>query len=150
MCVRTGGKGPSGLSVLLVPLKNQKGVSMRKIPVSGGRASGTTFIELDDVEVPVGNILGKEGDGMKYIMVCWQEILAYHSSDLLFSQNNFNHERLTIAALVGTQARVALSTAFEWVMKREAFGSPLINQAVVRHRLAKAGAELETLWAWIE
>ena len=35
-------------------------------------------------------------------------------------------------------------------MKREAFGGPLINQAVVRHRLAKAGAELETIWSWIE
>jgi acyl-CoA dehydrogenase len=65
-------------------------------------------------------------------------------------QTNFNHERLTIAILVATQARVALSIAFEWVMKREAFGGPLINQAVVRHRLAKAGAEVESLWAWIE
>lgn len=35
-------------------------------------------------------------------------------------------------------------------MKREAFGSPLINQPVVRHRLAKAGAELEAQWAWVE
>ena len=35
-------------------------------------------------------------------------------------------------------------------MKREAFGGPLINQPVVRHRLAKAGAELETCWSWIE
>jgi len=70
MCVRTGGDGPGGLSVLLVPLKNQQGVSIRKIPVSGGQSSGTTFIELDDVEVPVENILGKEGEGMKYIMVC--------------------------------------------------------------------------------
>ena len=150
MCVRTGGKGPSGLSVLLVPLKNQKGVSMRKIPVIGGRASGTTFIELDDVKVPVGNILGKEGHGMKYIMVCSSRLLVYLKSDQLFRQTNFNHERLTIATLVATQARVALAAAFEWVMRREAFGSPLIDQAVVRHRLAKAGAELETLWAWIE
>jgi acyl-CoA dehydrogenase len=43
---------------------------MQKIPVSGGQASGTTFIELDDVKVPVENILGEEGQGMKYIMVC--------------------------------------------------------------------------------
>lgn len=70
MCVETGGDGPGGLSVLLVPLRNQQGVSMRKIPVSGGQARGTTSIELDDVEVPVENILGKEGQRMKYIMVC--------------------------------------------------------------------------------
>ena len=69
MAVRTGGDGAGGLSVLLVPLKGQEGVSMRKIPVSGGQASGTTFIELDDVKVPVENLLGKEGEGMKYLMV---------------------------------------------------------------------------------
>lgn len=69
MCVRTGGDGPGGLSVLLVPLKNHAGVSMRKIPVMGGQASGTTYIELDDVKVPVGNLLGEEGKGMNYIMV---------------------------------------------------------------------------------
>ena len=69
MAVRTGCDGPGGLSVLLVPLKGQEGVSMRKIDVSGGQASGTTFIELDDVKVPVENLLGKEGDGMKFLMV---------------------------------------------------------------------------------
>lgn len=35
-------------------------------------------------------------------------------------------------------------------MKREAFGGPLINQPVVRHRLAKATAELESMQAWID
>lgn len=70
MCVRTGGEGPGGLSVLLVPLKGHKGVSMRKMDCSGQHSSGTTFIELDDVEVPVDNLIGKEGEGMRYIMVC--------------------------------------------------------------------------------
>lgn len=63
---------------------------------------------------------------------------------------NFNHERLSIAVNVTRQARVALSTAFEYVLKREAFGRPLIDQPVVRHRLAKAGALLESQWAWAE
>lgn len=48
------------------------------------------------------------------------------------------------------QARVALSTAMAYVMKREAFGKALVEQPVVRNRLAKAGAELETLQAWLE
>lgn len=70
--------------------------------------------------------------GMKYIMT------------------NFNHERLTISVGVTRQARVALSTAFEYVLKREAFGRPLMDQAVVRHRLARAGAMLESQSAWVE
>ena len=63
---------------------------------------------------------------------------------------NFNHERLTISIAATRQARVALSAAMEYVMKREAFGKPLVEQPVVRHRLAKAGALLESLQAWVE
>jgi acyl-CoA dehydrogenase len=63
---------------------------------------------------------------------------------------NFNHERLSIAIFATRQARVALSAAMEYVMKREAFGKPLVEQPVVRHRLAKAGALLESLQAWVE
>jgi alkylation response protein AidB-like acyl-CoA dehydrogenase len=63
---------------------------------------------------------------------------------------NFNHERLSIAIGATRQARVALSAAMEYVLKREAFGKPLIDQPVVRHRLAKAGALLESQWAWVE
>ena len=63
---------------------------------------------------------------------------------------NFNHERLSIAIGATRQARVALSAAMEYVLKRQAFGKPLVEQPVVRHRLAKAGALLESQWAWVE
>ena len=68
MAVRTGGPGPGGLSLLVVPLKEYPGVSMRKMTVGGQHTSGTTFIELDDVKVPVEFLIGEEGKGMKYIM----------------------------------------------------------------------------------
>ncbi len=73
-----------------------------------------------------------------------------HLSDIRYIMTNFNHERLTISVGVTRQARTALAAAFEYVMKREAFGKPLIDQPVVRHRLAKCGAELESLSAWVE
>lgn len=106
MAVRTGpeGSGAFGLSLLVVPLKNHPGVSMRRLKVSGQISAGTTFIELDDVKVPRENLIGKEGLGMKYIM------------------NNFNHERLSICISITRQSRVALSSAFEYCLKREAFG----------------------------
>jgi acyl-CoA dehydrogenase len=65
-------------------------------------------------------------------------------------QTNFNHERLSIAIGATRQARVALSSAFAYVLKREAFGKTLIEQPVVRHRLAKAGALLESQQSWVE
>ncbi|KAE8450198.1 hypothetical protein EG329_006979 [Mollisiaceae sp. DMI_Dod_QoI] len=132
MAVRTGGPGPSGLSMLVVPLLNTRGVTMRRIKVGGQTSAGTTFIELDDVHVPISNLIGQEGQGMRYVM------------------QNFNHERLTISISVNRLARVALSSAFEYCLKREAFRKTLIEQPVVRHRLAKCGAELESHWAWTE
>jgi acyl-CoA dehydrogenase len=70
MAVRTGGPGGSGLSMLVVPLKGYPGVSMRRLKVGGQISAGTTFIELDDVKVPVENLIGVEGMGMKYISTC--------------------------------------------------------------------------------
>ncbi|KAK4236877.1 mitochondrial long-chain specific acyl-CoA dehydrogenase [Achaetomium macrosporum] len=134
MAVRTGppGSGASGIPLLLVPLKDHPGVTMRRLSVSGLTSSGTTYIELDDVRVPVENLIGEENQGMRYIMT------------------NFNDERLAVATGATRQARVALSAAFEYVLKREAFGKPLVEQPVVRRRLAKAGALLESLTAWVE
>lgn len=63
--------------MLVVPLLNTKGVHMRRIKVGGQKSAGTTFIELDDVKVPVENIIGKENSGMLYVM------------------QNFNHERVS-------------------------------------------------------
>ena len=63
---------------------------------------------------------------------------------------NFNHERLAIVLGVTQAARAALSAAFAYVLKREAFGQPLMEQPVVRNRLAKCGGELESLSAWID
>jgi len=76
--VRTGGEGPSGLSALLIDRKTP-GISVRKMETQFDSTHGTTFIELEDVKVPVANLIGKEGQGMQMFMV------------------NFNHERFVIA-----------------------------------------------------
>lgn len=132
MAVRTGGPGPSGVSFLVVPLKGQRGVTCKKLDIGGSVTAGTTYIELDDVKVPVENLLGKEGHGFKYILA------------------NFNHERIGVSVQVARQARVALATTFRYTMKREAFGKTLMEQPVVRLRLAEAAAEVEALTAWLE
>ena len=132
MAVRTSNTGGAGLSLLVVPLLDHPGVHMRKLAVSGGTSSGTTFIELNEVKVPIENLIGQEGMGMKYIMT------------------NFNHERLSLAIGATRVARVTLSAALEYCLQREAFGKTLISQPVVRHRLAKCGALLESQSAWIE
>jgi acyl-CoA dehydrogenase len=133
MAVRTGGpgSGANGLSLLLVPLKTED-VEMRRFKVAGHISAGTTFIDLDEVKVPVSNLIGEENQGMRYIMT------------------NFNHERLSICIGGTRQARVALGAAMEYVMQREAFGKKLVDQPVVRHRLAICGGMVEAQWSWVE
>ena len=106
MAVRTGGKGSGakGISLVVVPLKDTPGVLRRRLKVGGGVTSGTTYIELEDVKVPISNLIGREGEGMRYIM------------------RNFNHERMFFGVGIARQARVALSSAFEYCLHREAFG----------------------------
>ncbi|KAH7195286.1 long-chain specific acyl-CoA dehydrogenase [Fusarium oxysporum] len=108
MAVRTGGEnsGGKGISLILVPLKDHPGVTRRRLKVAGQIVAGTSFIELDDVRVRPENLIGRENEGMKYIMY------------------NFNHERMFI--------------------------STLMEQPVVRHRLARCGAILEAQWSWVE
>lgn len=91
MAVRTGGPGASGLSVMVVRLKRHPGVTMRRIKVAGQMSAGTTYIELDDVKVPVENLIGQEGMGMRYIMT------------------NFNHERTGLPSFPTTFSSAAQS-----------------------------------------
>lgn len=82
--VRTGGPGKTGISLLVIPLA-AKGVTRRRMFNSGVNASGmyrvpelsilqsnvkagSTFIELDEVRVPVHNRIGEENKGFPLIM----------------------------------------------------------------------------------
>src|SRR5262245_48169894 len=62
--VRTGNANSqaSGISVLVIAL-TAAGVTRRKLKNSGLAASGSTFIEFDNVSVPISNLLGKENQG---------------------------------------------------------------------------------------
>jgi len=66
--VRTGGAGLGGISVLVIAM-DSPGLSWRRIPNSGQNAGGASLVELDEVKVPVENLLGIEGQGFRTIMV---------------------------------------------------------------------------------
>lgn len=129
--VRTGGKGMGGISVLVISLSS-KGVSMRRIANSGQKAGGASLIELDDVRVPVANLLGKENQGFKVIMV------------------NFNRERYIMAVGCNRKARTCLAHAFEYAHKRETFGKPLIANQIISSKFATLARYIESHYAWLE
>jgi alkylation response protein AidB-like acyl-CoA dehydrogenase len=50
-----------GISLIVV--ERTEGVSTRKMDCQGVWASGTSYVTLEDVKVPIGNLLGKENKG---------------------------------------------------------------------------------------
>ncbi|KAL2848884.1 acyl-CoA dehydrogenase/oxidase [Aspergillus pseudoustus] len=129
--VRTGGAGTTGISALIIPLK-ARGVTCRKIENSGVSASGSTYIEFDDVQVPVTNRLGNENEGFPIIM------------------HNFNHERLWLACTALRMARVCAEDAYRHAITRETFDKPLIENQIIRAKFAEMGRLVDSAYAWME
>ena len=130
--VRTGGAGIGGISLLVIPLKDTPGISIRRIPNSGHHAGGASWVSLEDVRVPAENLIGKENQGFALVMT------------------NFNKERFIMAVGCNRMARTCLSSAFSYAHERETFGKTLASHQVIRHKLASIAREVEGHWAWLE
>ena len=59
VCVPVVG-GNVGISLLLLE-KDMPGIKIRKMKTQFDSTHGTTFINLEDVKVPVRNLIGQEG-----------------------------------------------------------------------------------------
>jgi alkylation response protein AidB-like acyl-CoA dehydrogenase len=46
-----------------------EGVELTQMKMSGGSASGTTFVNFDNAKVPRENVIGKEGQGVSVVPV---------------------------------------------------------------------------------
>jgi alkylation response protein AidB-like acyl-CoA dehydrogenase len=133
--VRTGEPGHKGISLLLIenPKSPEEGsIVKHKIKTSYSGAAGTSLIVFENVLVPRTNLLGTEGMGFKLIMA------------------NFNHERWYLCVVGSAFARVCVSECYKWAIQRKAFGKRLIDQPVIRYKLAEISAILECLDAWLE
>jgi len=131
VAVRTGGRGMSGVSLLLIE-RNFPGVKTTQMKCSGVWPSGTTYITFEDVQVPVENLIGKENHGFRYIMA------------------NFNHERWGLAASALRFSRVCLEESIRYAHKRKTFGQRLIDHPVIRFKMGQMARQIEATQAWIE
>jgi acyl-CoA dehydrogenase len=125
LAVRTGGPGHRGVSLLVVET-NTPGFSVsRKLRKMGWWASDTAELSLQDVRVPVENLLGEEGAGFYGIM------------------HNFQKERLYLSIMANTTAELALEESIEYAKVREAFGRVLTGFQVTRHKLVEMATLVE-------
>jgi len=91
----------------------------------GIRASSTTELILENVQVPVKNVLGPVGQGYKIAI------------------ETLNEGRIGIGAQMIGVAQGALRAATEYVKERQQFGKPIADFQAVQFQLAQARMELE-------
>ena len=116
--------GNKGISLFIVDL-DSKGVSRNKLNKLGWRASDTAELAFDNVEVPVDNLIGDEGQGFTFIMEA------------------FALERLVMGINAHARAEYALEYALQYMSEREAFGKSINTFQALRHRVSDLHAEIE-------
>jgi hypothetical protein len=107
--------------------KGMKGFTVERINELGGRPGlPNGYLDLDDVEVPVKNRLGSEGDGWKVIVT------------------GLNLERNIFAAEMLGPMREAIKYAFGHAQRRVQFGEPTIEFEENQFKIADMLAQLQT------
>ena len=129
--VRTGGPGAAGVSLLLIE-GDAPGLARTKLDKMGWWASDTAMLYFDECRVPASHLIGAEGSGFKLIM------------------QNFNDERLTMAAGATAFARVCLDEAVAYARERQTFGQPLVRHQVIRHKLVDMAQRVAASQAMLE
>ncbi|GAB2874760.1 acyl-CoA dehydrogenase family protein [Microbulbifer echini] len=125
-------EGASGVSLLLVDAQSagfQKGSNLEKI---GMKAQDTSELFFDDVEVPVENLLGAEGQGFIYLM---QEL---------------PQERLSVSIFAVSNSEAALQWTIDYVRERKAFGKPIAAFQNTQFKLAEMDSELTALRVFVD
>ncbi|HSR43926.1 MAG TPA: acyl-CoA dehydrogenase family protein [Acidimicrobiia bacterium] len=129
--VRTGGAGPSGVSLLVVPT-SAAGFYATPLEKMGWWCSDTATLYFDDCRVPAEYLLGVENAGFGLIM------------------ENFNYERLLlISGMVGA-SRLCFDEALGWARARHTFGQRLADHQVIRHKLVEMDRMINATKAWME
>ena len=118
-------KGSRGLSIIAVPRETEGFTVSRALHKMGWHSSDTAELSFSDCWVPDDHLIGSANRGFYYIM------------------ENFQNERLVIAAQAIGETTRAVELTLEHVRDRKAFGKPLFDKQVIRHRLAMASARLE-------
>jgi len=132
VAVRTGGKGMGGVSMLLLERDSMPGISTKRMDCQGVWPSGTTFVEFDNVKVPLSNLIGEENKGFGVIM------------------KNFNHERWGFVVQANRFSRCLLEESWNYSMKRSTFGKKLAEHPVIRWKLAEMARQVEATHHWLE
>ncbi|MDP3738488.1 MAG: acyl-CoA dehydrogenase family protein [Hyphomonadaceae bacterium] len=113
-------KPSDGMSVLLVDMRTAKRNGLTIKPVRTMLNHATTELFFDNLEVPAENLIGKEGQGFKYII------------------DGMNAERILIAAECIGDGRFFVDRASAYAKDRSVFGRPIGENQGVQFPIARA------------
>jgi len=119
------GKRHKGISMFLVERHTPGFGVSRTLDKMGMRASDTAELSFSDMRVPAENLLGREGVGFYEVM------------------RVFQRERLVAGLHAVAMSERALADTIAYVKERQAFGGPLSDKQVVRHKLADLATMIE-------
>jgi alkylation response protein AidB-like acyl-CoA dehydrogenase len=130
--VRTDPTGGSkSLSMILVPT-DSKGLSIgpaeKKMGLRGSPTHGVTY---DNVRVPLGNLIGPEGQGLKQTLT------------------TLDGGRISIGAISIGLARGAMEAAIQYAKERKAFGQSLADFQATQFKIANMEMEIELARTYI-
>jgi alkylation response protein AidB-like acyl-CoA dehydrogenase len=123
---RTSDDPKRGISAFHVPATAEGlsfGAPERKMGLTG---STTTLVNYDNVRIPIDNLIGAEGDGMRIAL------------------SALDSGRLGIAACATGLAQAALEVAASYAKGREQFGHPIADFQGIQFLLADMAAAVES------
>src|SRR5881227_336190 len=118
--------GHGGLTLFLVPMDAPGVIREKRLQKLGMHASDTALLAFQDVRVPASAMLGQEGKGFYHIS--WE----------------LQGERLIGAAGCVAGSQRCFERTIQYAKERTAFGRPIGNFQVIRHKFAEMATKIET------
>ena len=119
------GRPTDGMSVLLVDMREALGNGLTIRPIDTMMNHATTELFIDNLRVPVANLIGREGQGFNCIL------------------DGMNAERILIAAECIGDARWFTAKSSTYASEREVFGRPIGANQGVQFPIARAHIQTE-------
>jgi acyl-CoA dehydrogenase len=124
-CKVDSAAGGKGITLVVVEGDTPGFSRGRKLEKMGYHMQDTAELAFEDCRIPVGNLLGEEGQGFKYMM----EKLA--------------RERLEVSVKCQAMAEECFKEGLNYAKVREAFGRPIGNFQHNAFKLAEMATEIE-------
>ena len=121
-----------GMSVLLVDMREAVGNGLTIRPIRTMLNHATTELFFDELRVPIANLIGKEGEGFRYIL------------------SGMNAERILIASECIGDGHFFIDRASSYARERQVFGRAIGENQGVQFPIARAHVQVSAAALMVE